>query len=238
MTYILALFLTLYIVKIYPARGVIRNKPVPHKESKNIFANIRIFKAYISDNFHTVQKNHLYRSKQLSPKRYLYYVKKYGIKSIVNLRGAHPHKKWWRKEYAFTKKFKINYYNIPMRASSYSTKENLIFLLSIYQKAPRPILIHCHGGADRTGEAAALWKIEQQKATKQEALAQLKSKFGHIPSRYPAKKNLILLWQGKKWLLRSYNSLLINQQLNDKKQPSLKATRAQISENYLKTIYR
>jgi protein tyrosine/serine phosphatase len=157
------------------------------------------------DNFAVVEPGKLYRSKQLDAKRFDFYIKKYGIKTIVNLRGENPNKKWWQQEKMVTQKNNIKFYNIPMNANKLPKKENVIKLLDIYDKAPTPILIHCQAGANRTGEAAALWKLYKQKESKQKALEQLNIKYGHLKSRNNAKDFFISIWQGRDWLEKHYD---------------------------------
>src|SRR5438067_1051286 len=50
----------------------------------------------ISENFHTVEKKKLYRSAQLSPKVLKNYIKTYGIKTVINLRGVDHKAAWWQ----------------------------------------------------------------------------------------------------------------------------------------------
>ena len=92
-----------------------------------------------------------------------------------------------------------------MSANSIPSKENLLKLLSLYYEAPRPILIHCQGGADRTGEAAALWVLTQMGQSKHEALKQLALKYGHQESKKPAKAHFIRMWQGRDWAFNEYD---------------------------------
>src|SRR3972149_7480835 len=108
------------------------------------------------DNFYEVEKNSFYRSKQLSEDRLDFYIKKYGIKTLINLRGNNQ-KKWWFKEKKVAEKNGVAFFSIAMSAVRMTKKEHLIELLKIYDTAPRPMLVHCIGGADRTGEASALW---------------------------------------------------------------------------------
>ena len=162
-------------------------------------------KSHLSGNVHEVDAGQLYRSAQLKPKQLAYYTRKYGIKSIINLRGANPDKKWWQLEKSFSEKMSILHYDIPMSACVLTSKENLLTLLCLYKEAPRPILIHCQGGADRTGEAAALWKLEQQSCSKKEALEQLALRYGHFSCMHPAKRFLIEIWQGVEWLESEYD---------------------------------
>ncbi|MBY0353860.1 tyrosine-protein phosphatase [Candidatus Babeliales bacterium] len=158
------------------------------------------------DNFFAVEKGALYRSRQLSPRRLQHYLKKHNIKTVINLRGTNTHKHWWRQELAAVDALDVKFFNISMNASGMSSKNNLVKLLSLYQNAPKPILIHCKSGTDRTGEAAALWVLEQQKRSKKAALKQFSFlKHGYITRRRPAKKLLIKIWQNYQWLVERYN---------------------------------
>lgn len=172
----------------------------PHKKKVSISWIKKIF-----ENFHAVQSGVVYRCSQLSPQRLKRYIRSIGIKTIINLRGENQSREWWQQERALAEEFNIHFYNIAMCARKLPTKENLLKLLSIYETAPRPILLHCYSGADRTGEAAALWVIEQQKKSKPIALKQLSLRYGHLVSRHPAKHFFINLWQSKDWLIQSYD---------------------------------
>ncbi|QQR49475.1 tyrosine-protein phosphatase [bacterium] len=148
----------------------------------------------------------MYRTRQLNPTRLEYYLKKYQIKTIINLRGINAHKKWWQQEQVMADKLHVKFFNISMNACSMSSKKNLIKLLTLYKNAPQPILIHCKSGTDRTGEAAALWVLEQQKLSKKIALKHFSFfRHGYIAHRRPAKKFLITIWRNYKWLTHEYN---------------------------------
>ena len=75
------------------------------------------------DNFHSVQPGALYRSAQLKPSRLRKYIKKFGVKSVINLRGVNEKTKWWQAEKAILEKLNVHYYNIPFSASHFSSKE-------------------------------------------------------------------------------------------------------------------
>jgi protein tyrosine phosphatase (PTP) superfamily phosphohydrolase (DUF442 family) len=122
---------------------------------------INSFKKFL-DRFHAVQPGFLYRSAQLKPSRLRKYVQKFGIKTVINLRGVNRKTKWWQDEHAIVKELNVNYFNIPFSARVISDKRNIQKLLYLYKFAPKPILIHCLDGIDRSGEAAALWVLEQQ----------------------------------------------------------------------------
>jgi protein tyrosine/serine phosphatase len=164
---------------------------------------INSFKKFL-DRFHAVQPGFLYRSAQLKPSRLRKYVQKFGIKTVINLRGVNRKTKWWQDEHAIVKELNVNYFNIPFSARVISDKRNIQKLLYLYKFAPKPILIHCLDGIDRSGEAAALWVLEQQGKPKKDAFKQLSLKYGYLKFRRPQKHLLISIWQGKRWLNQEY----------------------------------
>lgn len=166
-------------------------------------ANIIALKNKICENFHRVEAGKFYRSAQLSSKRLKKYVLKHGIKTVINLRGEHPEAEWWRAEKKICEHLGVQFFSLPFSAVTLSSKENLIKLLDIYDTAPYPILVHCFGGADRTGEAAALWCLEKMGQNNKEASHQLAFFYGHI--KWPAKDFLIKIWSGRSWLKNEYD---------------------------------
>lgn len=46
--------------------------------------------------------------------------------------------------------------------------------------APKPLLVHCESGADRTGSASALYRLSQS-APAATAREKLVARFGHMP---------------------------------------------------------
>ncbi len=136
---------------------------------------------WITGNFHTVSAKQAYRSKQLSKKQLEHYIKKYDIKSVLNLRGAEPGIKWYEDETAIGKAYGVEYYDVGISAMVLPEDKNMSEIINILKSAPRPILIHCLGGADRTGLVSAIWKIVIDKESKEEASKQLSVFYGHMP---------------------------------------------------------
>lgn len=54
-------------------------------------------------------------------------------------------------------------------------------LTGLLRDSPRPVLIHCEAGADRSGVASALYKLLVAKRPVQEASEQLSFRYGHFP---------------------------------------------------------
>ncbi len=158
-------------------------------------------------NFHEVDKNQLYRAAQMDPKILQETIEDYGIQTVINLRGAKEHKKWYRKEVQVVEDTGVEYISIRMRAGTLPRKENLVELLDAYRSAPKPILIHCESGADRTGEAAALYQIEHMNISKKKASKKsLSMYYAHIAFLWPAKKYFVEeVYQDYRWAVEEYD---------------------------------
>ncbi len=109
----------------------------------------------MKDNIHTVVPKHVYRSAQLNAPELKRLIETKHIKSIINLRGANPKEKWYRNEIKVSKVQGVLHYDLRMYAYKLPSSTTLKKLVALLQSAPRPVLIHCEGGADRTGLASA-----------------------------------------------------------------------------------
>ncbi len=65
-----------------------------------------------------VKAGELYRSGQMNDVELIDAVSRYGIKTLINLRGAHPGEQWWDEENAVAVQYQLNYVNIPMSAKA------------------------------------------------------------------------------------------------------------------------
>lgn len=152
------------------------------------------------DNFYSVNEEGglnqpvkgVYRSRQLTPKALKRYIETYGIKTVLNLKGDAFGKEWWENERSVVEKHGVNWVNIAMDGHKYPTLQQFCRLMTTFRDGPFPILIHCEAGADRTGEAAALWVLLHNKKTPhkkrvREALKQLAAKYKHFYFLHPKK---------------------------------------------------
>ncbi|MCL5260633.1 MAG: tyrosine-protein phosphatase [Gammaproteobacteria bacterium] len=120
-----------------------------------LFASI-ILTNYFSDNFHVVIKNKVYRSAQLRPKKLEHYIQTLGLKSIINLRDDAERDPNYKKEREIAEKYHLLYINVRLSSQKLPDLSYLKQLVKIIDTAPKPTLIHCKAGADRTGLAAAI----------------------------------------------------------------------------------
>jgi undecaprenyl-diphosphatase len=111
---------------------------------------------FFSGNVHTVIPGEIYRTAQLDKSGLQKYTKQLDVKTIVNLRGVWKNDSWYQVESQFAKKNNLHYY--PMQFSAYNlpSKQELRDLVELLETAPKPLMFHCEGGADRTGMAGAI----------------------------------------------------------------------------------
>jgi protein tyrosine/serine phosphatase len=132
-------------------------------------------------NFHAVTPGEAYRSSQLDRDELEIYIQKHQIRSIINLRGRRDGAGWYAEENAVCREAGIGHYDLELDSGRAPSESEINALLEIYRIAPRPVLIQCQAGADRSGLAAAIWKMAIDGAPKSEARKQLSLFFGHIP---------------------------------------------------------
>ncbi|MEC9282867.1 MAG: dual specificity protein phosphatase family protein [Bdellovibrionota bacterium] len=170
----------------------------------SLFCSLNLFAGILGDNFHEIDEARYYRSAQLSAKKFAKYVEKYGIKTVINLRGESS-KQWFQEEKEILHKMNVSLHSIGMSARRLPHREDLLKLLELFETAERPILVHCQGGADRTGEASALYQMLYMGKSKEQALKMLRIKYHHLSWRHPAKRYFIKdIWQGKDWTINNY----------------------------------
>ncbi len=141
---------------------------------------------YIRDNyrnFHVVHDRVLYRSGQLSQLGLEQTIRQYGIRTIVSLRDGHqpgdtpPD----LAEEQYCKDKELNYHRItprPWSASDDSVPAEVgvrQFLKIVDDPANYPILIHCFAGSHRTGALCAIYRMEYDHWTNQQAIDELRA---------------------------------------------------------------
>jgi len=134
----------------------------------------------LSGNVHAVAAGELYRSAQPSAAQITEYATRYGIRTIVNLRGENAGRPWYDSEVAASANLGITHIDFRMSASREVTQEQAERLLVILEAAEKPLLIHCQAGADRSGLVAALYLVAIARQGEETAEHQLSIRYGHI----------------------------------------------------------
>jgi undecaprenyl-diphosphatase len=133
------------------------------------------------DNLHAVREGVVYRAAQMNGGVLAETIRAEGIKSILNLRGAKPDSHWFQQEMAVAEAHKVQHLDCQLSALKDVPPETLEAILKLVDAAPKPLLIHCEGGADRTGLVVAAWVFSREHVQPEAAHGQLSLRYGHFP---------------------------------------------------------
>jgi protein tyrosine/serine phosphatase len=136
---------------------------------------------FLRGNFHEVVPGEFYRSAQPSGADIAYYAKTYGIKTVINLRGASKKgSQWYVDEIRESKALGLNHVDFAMSAARELNATQMADLTRIMRDAPKPILVHCMSGVDRTGLASVLYLQQIAGVDEETAEWQLSLIYGHF----------------------------------------------------------
>ena len=144
-----------------------------------------IFSDLKHDNLRTVMPAEAYRSGLMSADALTDYIRRFGIKSILNLRGASPDREWYRDEIEAARKLNVAHYDFGLSARQELTRAEMTSLEKLLQDAPKPVLIHCAGGADRSALASAIYLYAVAGKSPAAAERELSPWNGHLPIFWP-----------------------------------------------------
>lgn len=134
----------------------------------------------VTGNFHSVIDGQFYRSAQPTSGELASYVRAHGIRTVINLRGADPGVGWYDDEVKTAQGLGVTHIDFGMSASKAVSPEQAERLVQLMASAPKPILIHCRSGADRSGFAAALYVKKIAGLGEARAEGQLSFYYGHV----------------------------------------------------------
>ena len=138
----------------------------------------------VSGNFHEVAKGELYRSAQPTVNEINTYARNYGIRTIINLRGKNVKAPWYKAEISTASELGIRHVDFKMSAARQLSEDETSRLIAILRDAPKPILIHCQAGADRSGLVAAIYLHAVKGIDVEVAERQISIRYGHISIPY------------------------------------------------------
>lgn len=123
----------------------------------------------------------LYRCEQPSAAA-MHELQKQGVKTVLNLRrlksDPRPHDA------------PLNWVHVRINTWTISYKDILKALAAI-EKAPKPVVVHCKHGSDRTGCVVAAWCLVKHNYSKEQVIDELRYGGYHFHERYF--KNIIRL---------------------------------------------
>ena len=112
-------------------------------------------------NFHWIVPGEAARSAQAYAGFLGPFLSRHGIKALINLRGPNPRYSWWRYETRVSAERGAAHLDVMLDSRSLPTRPMLAALFDAFDAAPRPFLVKCSGGQDRTSLAAALYLVHR-----------------------------------------------------------------------------
>ncbi len=110
-------------------------------------------------NFDEVQPDRVYRCAQVDAKTLKRFIREYGIKTVLNLRGEHPETSWYRDEREATLSSGASQIDIALSSSEWLSRKQAMALVETLDTCRYPVLIHCWRGAERTGLVSAFCQL-------------------------------------------------------------------------------
>ena len=150
-------------------------------------------------NFHVVIAGEAYRAGQMNSNELVRCIQRYHIRSVVNLRGAHPGRSWYEAEIRAAASQAAIHRSIQLSSTKPVSAARTSELIRIFREVPKPVLIHCDGGADRSGFAAAVYAAEMAHASQARAEKQFRIWYGYLP----------FVWKKKAQLRESFRAYFI-----------------------------
>ncbi len=124
----------------------------------------------------------LYRVNQPSPRRLAQYKQRFGIKTVINLRGQNDQLGWYRLEESACKNLGLKLINTQVYSRGLVDSGRLQELQAIIRDMELPALVHCKSGADRAGFFAVLYRHFRLGEPIETACQELALKYGHSKS--------------------------------------------------------
>ena len=134
----------------------------------------------LGGNFRTVLPGEVYRCGQPSPDQLGRLIQRHRIRTVVNLRGACPGADWYRDQARVTARLDVSLEDVHLSATRMPSRSVIRGLVEVLERSERPLLIHCHQGADRTGLASVMVLLLRPGIALDEARRQLGLASGHV----------------------------------------------------------
>jgi len=129
-------------------------------------------------NFAAVAPGRLYRANHPTPGRLTALTRRWGIHTLINLRGQAKNGSDALSRDAAAR-LGLDFVDMALESRGAPQRDRILRLYEIYRTMREPGLIHCKSGADRAGLAAGLF-ILFEGGTARDALRQLSWRYGHV----------------------------------------------------------
>lgn len=160
----------------------------------------------LGGNLYPIVEGEAYRSRQPDVGLLGHVIGDLGVRTVVNLRGENVGDAWYDTEAATVERLGATLVNVRMSANRAPSVETLLTLHQTLLSVEHPILIHCKGGADRSGAAAAIWRMAVAGHSREAALSELDCRYGHFEQSTPAMDWLARVYvPDEDWIRNEYD---------------------------------
>jgi len=146
-----------------------------------LFLSLYALYVYKRNNFHILSPGKAYRSAQLNKKALKDCIHEFGIKTILNLRESVTNADWYQEEKMVAADHGVQHLDFNLSEYDEVSVEDLEKIAALLRDAPKPILIHCAAGADRTGLVSALYRYKLEGLAPEKSFGELSMWYGHVP---------------------------------------------------------
>ena len=128
-------------------------------------------------NFATVRPGRVYRSGQLRAADLGRIVRDEGIRTVLNLRGAHSEQAWYRAERGAALGAGATQIDMAMSSCEWMSRDQARMLVRVLDTCEYPLLVHCRRGAERTGWVSAITELLRPGGTLEDARGQFSLRY-------------------------------------------------------------
>jgi protein tyrosine phosphatase (PTP) superfamily phosphohydrolase (DUF442 family) len=128
-------------------------------------------------NFATVRPGRVYRSGQLRAADLGRIVRDEKIRTVLNLRGAHPEQAWYRAERTAALGAGATQIDMAMSSCVWMSRDQARMLVRVLDACEYPLLVHCWRGAERTGWVSAVTELLRPGGTLDDARGQFSLRY-------------------------------------------------------------
>jgi len=132
-------------------------------------------------NVHVVVPGAVYRCAQPSGQNLEWLARKYGIRTVINLRGCREQQDWYRQEAQAANRLGISTEDVALSAGHLPPVQEIKRLVQVLDHSEYPVLFHCYRGVDRTGLASALALLLRTDVSLKEGRRALSLRYVHLP---------------------------------------------------------
>jgi hypothetical protein len=112
-------------------------------------------------NFHWIVPGEAARASQAYMGLLGLFLRSNKLKAMINLRGRPPRMAWVGYETRVCEEHSVAHFDAMLDSRKLPLQRMLVTLIDAFEAAPRPFVIKCSGGQDRTSFAAALFLLHQ-----------------------------------------------------------------------------